>query len=264
MLKKIILIILLTIFIYSPSKNIYKKLYTSIKICADLNNQCYKKSFNYLISKEYKAYANHVGGGNLLGYYFANKVIQKYYSYDNFSSPIFFNLPYESGVKILLDGYRHEPNTVKNEFIIRNYNSLYEHKNIGIKGINVHGFFIDLNNSEINGFININNKKKFEVNKKNLITCEDFNNSRRPFLSLNHDIENKNLNRIKKFKNCFYFELKNNKGLNYTLKLFNSDIIKNININSFLFYGNNLDIEPYAVLERSFNNYNYFYSRALN
>ena len=260
--------------------NITKNVYRSYLTCSSFNSQCYKDSYNHFISNSYKPYINHVGGGNALGYRFAQKIIKKYYSNNDILTPTFFNLPYDNGVHVLLDGYRSNDilHVQPNEFLIRNYNLLFEQKEIteyGKEEFNVHGFFLDIKDVNIDGYIKINSvntagplyvenyrsEQEFIINKNKLVSYDKFK-SNKPFAST-LNITNKSLKKISLCENCFYYELKNKDNLNFTIKLKKSDLVSTSNINKILYYGNYLKIKPYVVLERSINHYNYFFAKSL-
>jgi hypothetical protein len=266
--KEILIILFLIFNLYLPFKKIYGFFIKNLIICSlKKTHPCHVNSFKYISSPLYRAYGAHTG------YYFANYIINKYYIYDKYSSPTFYTAPWENGVHILLDGFRTNTLRIKNEYLIMNVNTLleYENKNLNLPSVvefksdnvNIHGFFLDLKNKSSETIIKFNNSTNIEINTNLLINCQDILINNRIFQSHNHDIENKNIEKIKLLKNCYYYELNNNEKLNYTLKLKKINLIDLNNINQILFFGNNLPMKPYVVLERS-NNYNYFYAKNIN
>jgi hypothetical protein len=213
-----------------------------------------------MTSSDYKPYIDHDLPGNRLGYNFANEIIRKYYSKDTTAMPTLFFLPYNWGVETLLDGYRF--NIQKDEFLIRNYNSLFKNDEITTP-INAHGFFLDIENINIDSYLFINKEKEFIINQKNLVNCDKFKKEHNIFFGVSHNDHNSNIEKISNFKNCFYFELLNKNNLNFTVKLNKLDLITAININDILYYGNTLPIASYLVLERSPDNYDYLYAKVL-
>ena len=265
--KKILIILFLIFNLYLPFKKIYSFFINNVIKTSPEVHPGHKNSFKYISSPLYKGYGEHTG------YYFANYIINKYYLYDKYSSPTFYTAPWENGVHILLDGFRTNIQRIKNEYLIMNVNTLleYENKNLNFSSVvefksdnvNIHGFFLDLKNKSSKTNIKFNNNINIEINTNLLINCQDIITNKRIFQSHNHDIENKNIEKIALLKNCYYHELSNDEKLNYTLKLKKINLIDLNNINQILFFGNNLPINPYVVLERS-NNYNYFYAKNIN
>jgi len=271
-IRKIIISTILILLVLFPSKlqksakNIFGSVYAHyIKYSfVPIESRFYIHSYNYMTSSDYKPYASHVGSGNHLAYPFANKIVKKYYKNNILRPVIFFNQPYSTGVTTLLDGYRVLESKIEEQegFLIRNYNNLLNKKKKE-KEINVHGFFLELIDNQANSYVKINNKKKFNITKKNIIDCNELNN-KRPFLASNDEIERNNLKLIKQYKNCFYFELLNEENLNYTIKLSKTDLVDTNNISKILYFGNGLQVKSYYVLERSSKHYNYFYGEVIN
>lgn len=196
---------------------------------------------------------------------FLNKVINKYFTEDDLSSPTFYFSPYELGIHILGDGYRLDNFRIKNKYLIKNKNSLITIKNtptsqnnlkiINSEISNIHGIFVDI----------IDSTKKISYYKKNkayilennkLVSCNDIVAKKNFFAS---DKENSK-KKILSFKNCKYYQFSIKNNLFTSIKLHKDEEIFFENVKKVQFYGNNLDINPYVIIDSDFNNYNYFYS----
>lgn len=272
MLKKILISILLIFLIYTPLRNIIIVTNDKIFVYSPKEHQSHKRSFKHITSSDYKPY------NDQFGYYFANKIIKKYYNYDFYSSPTFYSNPWENGVHILLDGFRANNFRVKNEYLIKNHNTLLDPEKKKLENglnlefnntdsANIHGIFLDLINVNTETSIKFNNLD-IAINKNDLKSCDLYGPTYdqakiRIFYSFNHTIEKENTEKIKILRNCFYYEFKNSKQENYTIKLKKHNFVKSKNVNNFLLFGNYLPLAPYVILERSEINYNYFYAKFL-
>ena len=65
---------------------------------------------------------------------------------------------------------------------------------------------------------------------------------------------------ISHFKNCKYYKFYNNNNLRQSIRFQKNEQISFDNVKKIELYGNNLDINPYVILDFDLNNYNYFYS----
>lgn len=197
--------------------------------------------------------------------FFFNKVINKYFKKDNFSSPTFYFSPYELGIHILGNGYRLDSFRVKNKYLIKNKNKLISVKNrlihkdnlkiITSSNSNIHGIFIDINDTAKKIYYYKNNES-FLIKNNKLISCDDMLEKQNFFAS------NKKYSKkiISHFKDCKYYQFHNKDNLPKSIKLLKNEQILFNNVKKIELYGNNLDIDPYVILDFDLNNYNYFYS----
>ncbi len=196
---------------------------------------------------------------------FLNKIINKYFKKDKFSSPTFYFSPYELGIHILGDGYRLNDFRVKNKYLIKNKNSLIPLKNkqkykdnlkITTSDIsNIHGIFIDINNP-VKKVYYYRDNERYLIRNNRLVSCNDIIKKNNFFA-----LEKENSKKIiSHFKNCKYYQFNNKNNLPRSIKLFKNEQIFFDNVKKIELYGNNLDIDPYIILDFDLNNYNYFYS----
>jgi hypothetical protein len=196
---------------------------------------------------------------------FFNKVINEYFEKDNLSSPTFYFSPYELGIHILGDGYRLNDFRVKNKYLIKNKNSLISVKNKHIykdnlkitapDTSNIHGIFIDINDTAKKIYYHRNNES-FLIENSRLVSCDDMLEKQNFFA--NKKKYSKKI--ISHFKNCKYYQFYNKNNLPKSIKLLKNEKILFDNVNKIEIYGNDIDINPYVILDFDLNNYNYFYS----
>ncbi len=196
---------------------------------------------------------------------FFNKVINEYFEKDSLSSPTFYFSPYELGIHILGDGYRLSDFRVKNKYLIKNKNSLISIKNRHIHqdnlkittsdNSNIHGIFIDISDTEKKVYYHRNNKS-FLIENNRLVSCDDMLKKQNFFANKKKD--SKKI--ISHFENCKYYQFYNKNNLRKSIKLLKNEQILFDNVKKIELYGNNLDINPYVILDFDSNNYNYFYS----
>ena len=203
---------------------------------------------------------------------FLNKIINKYFREDNFSSPTFYFSPFELGIHILADGYRANNFRVKNKYLIKNENSLISFKstqinqnnlriihseklNIHASFFNIHGFFINIKDptKKISYY---KNYKTHIIDNNKLISCNDIN-LKNLFFESDHKSPKK---KFLSSENCKYYQFLTKDNLLTSIKLFKDEEILFHNVKTVEVYGNKLDIDPYIIIDTDSNNFNYFYA----
>jgi len=235
-----------------------------------------KNEFSFSPLESFENRVEIYGYKKSIGYHFMNEIINKYYKENIYKSPTFIVKPWENGAHILLDGYRAEEFRVEKEYLFKNVNNLilYEKveeefnskkliKILGEDKINLHGIFIDIIDSQLNAYIKFEDQDEMEIDKNKIYRCKDILEITNLKLD-NFLIKEDDKERVKKFKNCYFFEIKDQNNLNYIIQLNNQFYVEIKNIDNFLLYGNNYPISPYIVLDRYIQNYNYFYAKSLN
>ena len=197
---------------------------------------------------------------------FTQFVIDKYYSSNNFESPKFYFSPYELGIHTLLSGFRLYNFRSDSDFLIKNKNNLIEYKenkfenNLYIdilKNSNVHGIFFSVEDLSKDFIFSVNGNF-FKIELKNLIECQELLKKKNIFIN---NIE-KSKNDIQQLNNCYYYEFNyNNKRVSVKFNLKNT--LTSQNIKNIYLYGNDLEINPYQILEVSEDNYNFFFAKRL-
>ncbi len=196
---------------------------------------------------------------------FFNKVINKYFKQDDFSSPTFYFSPHELGIHILGEGYRLNNYRVKKKYLIKNKNSLISVKNIqknqnnlkiiNSERLNIHGLFIDIIDPTKKISYYRKNKSHILDNSK-LISCNEIIKKKNFFVS---NVENSK-KKILSFENCKYYQFSIKNNLLTPINLYKNEKIFFQNIKKIELYGNNLDINSYIILDSDSRNSNYFYA----
>lgn len=197
--------------------------------------------------------------------FFFNKVINKYFEKDSLSSPTFYFSPHELGIHILGDGYRLIDFRVENKYLIKNKNSLISVTNRHLsqdnlkitisENLNIHGIFVDIDDIAKKIYYHRNNES-FLIKNNRLFPCEEMLEKKNFFA--NEKKYSKKI--ISHFKNCKYYKFYNNNNLHQSIRFQKNEQISFDNVKKIELYGNNLDINPYVILDFDLNNYNYFYS----
>jgi hypothetical protein len=197
---------------------------------------------------------------------FLEFIIHKYFSDNKFKSPKFYFSPYEVGIHTLLPGFRLYNFRSDSDFLIKNKNNLIEYKENKfenylyidiLKNSNVHGIFFSVEDLSKDFIFSVNGSF-FKIELKNLIECKELLKKKNIFTNN----AEKSKNDIQQLNNCYYYEFNyNNKRVSVKFNLKNK--LTSQNIKNIYLYGNDLEINPYQILEVSEDNYNFFFAKRL-